>query len=238
MKNEEKPRGWIIAIDGPAGAGKSSVAKLLAKKLGFYYLDTGAMYRAVALAALRGGVPLENEEKVLGFLGNFRLELKTEGQRTRVFWNGAEVTDDIRDPAVSRATGPIADHPRVREILVEEQRRLAREAAGSCGGAVLEGRDIGTVVFPDATFKFYLDADPKVRARRRMRDLEAAGNRVVFEEVLQDILRRDEKDRNRPVGALRSAQDAVTFDHSHLTVEESAEELFAYIQKHAPQKNE
>lgn len=189
----------IITLDGPAGAGKSSVARDLARRLGFRFLDTGAMYRAVALAAIRQGVPWSDGERLASLARTSRIQLQGE----RVLLDGQDVSQEIRRFSVTSAIHHVADNPQVREHLVELQRH---EAEGS--SIVTEGRDQGTVVFPDAHYKFFLTASPEERARRRLRQLEGSPESPEFSQVLADIRQRDARDEARPVGRLMKAPDA------------------------------
>ena len=201
----------IITIDGPAGAGKSTAAKLLAQRLGFDYLDTGAMYRAVTLAALRGQMDL-NDQAILGrLLDTLHLELPAG----RVLLNGEDVTGLIRAPQITSASGPIASSPAVRQRLVDWQRRIA---AGR--DIVCEGRDQGTVVFPHAECKFFLVADPAERARRRLRDLQMRGESATFDEVLAAQEIRDARDAARDIGPMVPAADAIRLDSTSWTIED------------------
>jgi cytidylate kinase len=198
----------VIAIDGPAGSGKSTVARHLAERLGLKYLDTGAMYRSVAFAALRRGVDPNDAEPVARVARELELRLEEDGT---VHVDGVDATIEIRGPEVSRAVSVVAANPAVREELVSRQ----REWANRNGGGVMEGRDIGTVVFPDARLKVYLDAHPRVRASRR--SLEADQS---FDAVAADIARRDAYDSGRAHDPLRTADDAVVIDTTDLTVDE------------------
>jgi cytidylate kinase len=222
----------IVAMDGPAGAGKSTVAKTLAKKLGYLHIDTGAMYRSVTLAALRTKADLKNDTQLEQLAKNSKIELKPGEIENKVFLNGEDVSKDIRTPEVTQASAFIANCVPVRKILVARQQQMGREDSASYGGAVLEGRDIGTDVFPDAQYKFFLDASVETRAKRRYNDLIKAGTQTTLEAVLADVQARDDRDYNRAVGGLRKTADSIVMDHSDLTVEQSAEELFQYIQKH------
>ncbi len=222
----------IVAMDGPAGAGKSTVAKTLAKKLGFLHIDTGAMYRSVTLAALRTNADLKNDAALESIAHASKIELKPGEPENKVFLNGEDVSKAIRTPEVTQASAFIANCVPVRKILVARQQQMGRIDSAPYGGAVLEGRDIGTDVFPDAQYKFFLDASVETRARRRYNDLVKAGTQTTLEEVLADVKARDDRDYNRAVGGLRKTADSIVMDHSHLTVEQSAEELYQYIQKH------
>jgi cytidylate kinase len=206
----------IITIDGPAGAGKSTVARALARRLGFRYLDTGAMYRAVALAGMRRGVDWDRPEQLARLAG--QLDVKVVGER--VFLEGEDVTQTVRSSQVTAVTRHAADHPRVRQHLVGLQRALA----GS-DDVVTEGRDQGTVVFPDARCKIFLTASAQERARRRLDDLHARGESATLQEVLAAQQNRDREDANRPIGPLVPAADAVIVSTDHLNVEEVVDRL-------------
>jgi cytidylate kinase len=209
----------VIALDGPSGVGKSTTAKAVAHALGWQYLDTGAMYRATALAFQRAGVGLEDREAVERVLGG--LEIRQEG--TREYLGGEDVSDAIRTPEVTRLVTPVSADARVREVMVEQQRAIARK-----GGWVVDGRDIGTVVFPDACCKVFLTASVDVRARRRALELEAKGMAQPLEAVAADIERRDLADSTRAVAPLRKAEDAVELDSGGM----SLEEVVAWIVDH------
>jgi cytidylate kinase len=206
----------IVTIDGPAGVGKSTVTRALAARLGFEYLDTGAMYRAVALAVLRRGIAPDDESRVAAALGELTIEMPPG----RVVLNGEDVSAAIRTPQVSQGASKVAAIPAVRRFLVDVQRRVA---AGR--NVVCEGRDQGTFVFPDAERKFYLVADPRVRAGRRAAELAARGQRVSVEEVLADQEERDRRDAGRDFAPMRPAPDAVVVDTTHLTAEEVISKL-------------
>jgi cytidylate kinase len=221
----------IVAIDGPAGAGKSTVSKTLARMLGFLHIDTGAMYRCVTLAALRGKADLTNDPALEKIAIACRIELKPGEPENRVFLDGEDVTQAIRTPEVTRASAYIANSVPVRKILVARQQQMGRVGSAPYGGAVLEGRDIGTDVFPDAQYKFFLDASVQTRSQRRLNDLIKAGVQITYEKVLEDVKARDERDMNRPVGGLRKTPESIVMDHSNLTVEQSAEELYRFIRQ-------
>jgi cytidylate kinase len=201
----------IVTIDGPAGAGKSSAARLLAQRLGFEFLDTGAMYRAVALAALKKALDLHNEAALASLVATLMLEMAPG----RILLNCQDVSSLIRTPEVTAATGPVADSPAVRRRLVEWQR-------GTADGrnVVTEGRDQGTIVFPHATCKFFLIADPVERARRRHRELRARGQDIDFDEVLRAQEERDRRDAARDIAPMIPAADALVLDSTALTPEE------------------
>jgi CMP/dCMP kinase len=207
----------IIAIDGPVGSGKSTVARRVAEMLGYTHLDSGAMYRAVGLKALRHGVPLESPERMSKLAETARIDLVPRDGRLLVLLDGEDVTDAIRAPEVSHAASVAAVIPGVRHPMVAEQRR-----AGEQGGVVMEGRDIGSVVFPHADLKIFLDASPEVRAVRRQRELEERGEPRDFEMVLTEVHQRDRRDREREMSPLVRATDAVVVDNTAMDAEETA----------------
>lgn len=213
-------RPFIVAIDGPAGAGKSTAAKRLAAALGFALVDTGAIYRAVALAASRQGIAFDDDARLAGVLQRLdvRFEPLPAGGGQRVLLGGEDVSQAIRTPPMSLGASAVSARPVVRAGLLELQRRLA--TAPGNRGAVLEGRDIGTVVFPDADLKVFLTASPEVRARRRHAELQARGDPASYQDVLADQTRRDRDDSTREVAPLRPADDAVLLDTSALGLEE------------------
>lgn len=221
-RREGRRRGIVIAIDGPAGAGKSSTGRALAARLGYTYLDTGAMYRAVTLAALRANVPPQEGTSLRALLEGLStsLALTTAESGTRVLLDGTDVSEAIRNPHVTSAVSAYSAIPSVREAMVRLQRAL-----GAQGGVVVEGRDIGTVVFPDAELKVYLDADLDERARRRAKDLERSGHRRAEMDVADELARRDAADSSRAVSPLSRATDAVPIDTSRLSLDEQVEKI-------------
>jgi cytidylate kinase len=219
MSEPTRPRP-IVAIDGPAGAGKSTVARRLADTLGYVLVDTGAMYRAVALAAKRAAVAWDDGARVgdlaRAIVARRGLSFDRDAEKgVRVWLDGEDVSDAIRAPDMGMGASTVSGHKDVRDALFDLQRQ-----AGRGGGVVLEGRDIGTVVFPDAEVKFFLTARPEVRARRRFDELTAKGAAVTLEETLADVRRRDEQDTTRAVAPLRQAEDATLIDNSDITIDE------------------
>jgi cytidylate kinase len=207
----------IIAIDGPVGSGKSTVARTVAGMLRYTHLDSGAMYRAVGLKALRDGVPLDSPERLSALAGAARIDLVPRDGKLLVLLDGEDVTDAIRAPEVSHAASVVAVVPGVRHPMVAEQRR-----AGEQGSVVMEGRDIGSVVFPHADLKIFLDASPEVRASRRQRELEEKGESLEFAMVLAEVHERDRRDREREMSPLVRAADAVVVDNTAMDAEETA----------------
>ncbi|RMH75186.1 MAG: (d)CMP kinase [Calditrichaeota bacterium] len=210
-----------IAIDGPAASGKSTTAQMVARKLGYLYIDSGAMYRAVTLKALQEGIPLDDEERVARLAEALKFEFRPGEEAPHLFVNGEDVSHLIRTPEVTRNIRPVAANPRVREILVARQRQL-----GEQGGVVMDGRDITTVVFPDAELKIYMQASPEARARRRVEELRRRGIEADYEEVLEEILQRDRDDQSRSHGPLTIAPDAVIVDTSQLTIDEQVDMIY------------
>lgn len=219
-------RKLIIAIDGPAGSGKSTVSKLVARKLGLLYLDTGAMYRALTLKAMRKALNLKDEAALVEMAKDTKMKLEAapDSDKVRVILDGEDVTREIRTPEVTENIKYIARVPGVRERMVKIQRSIGEQS-----GAVLEGRDTTTIVFPDAAYKFYLDADLNERAKRRFKELEALGMRATFEEVLKDARSRDESDQTRSVGPLKRAEDAIYIDTTTLDINEVAGKILARV---------
>jgi cytidylate kinase len=213
-----------VAIDGPAGAGKSTAAKRLTALLGYRLLDSGALYRSVALVAVRRGVALDDEDALAAIAGGLDVEFRLEGMTNRVFLAGEDVSAAIRTPEASEGSSVVSALPRVRAALLGLQRRLAGE-----GGVVAEGRDIGTVVFPSARAKFFLTASDEVRARRRQDELRSSGVDSEFSTTLADLRRRDQRDVNRAAAPLTCAPDAVVLDSSALTIDEVVDRMLEVV---------
>lgn len=221
-------RPLIVAIDGPAGAGKSTVSKLLARRLGLSFVDTGALYRTVALSARRQGIATEDDAGLTALLGRIGISFRATGEDNRVFLDGEDVSAEIRTPEISLLASAVSARRVVREGLLELQRRLALEAPV---GAVLEGRDIGTVVFPDADLKFFLEASSDVRARRRYEELFQKGSESTLDAVLSDQTKRDRDDSSRAVAPLKAAEDAIRVDSSSLPLSEVVQRLERVIRE-------
>lgn len=217
-----RSKGLVVAIDGPSGAGKSTAGRALAAQLGYTYVDTGAMYRALALKAMRAGVSLDAEEALATLCRASQIELGDGGRR--VLLDGQDVTAEVRSREISRASSLVSVHPGVRTEMVARQRELGRD-----GGVVLDGRDIGTAVFPDAEVKFFLDALPGERAQRRLSELRAAGNDVTFEAIEKDVRERDYTDTHRAESPLVNAWDALVLDSTRLGPEEVVERMLAAV---------
>ena len=214
----------IIAIDGPAGSGKSTVSKMIAKKLDLLYIDTGAMYRALTLKAMKRGIDLKDQKSLVDLAKTTKIELKDDKGGLSVYLDGEDVSVPIRTPEVTANVRYIAGTPGVRRGMVKLQRALGQKSGG-----VLEGRDIGTVVFPDADYKFYLDASPEERAKRRYKDMVALGAGQEVDRIKKDIIERDASDVNRSVGALKKAGDAIYIDTTDLSIEEVVGRIESYI---------
>lgn len=217
---------YAIAIDGPAGAGKSTVAKKLAKQLNFIYIDTGAMYRAMGLSFLRQGIGPKEEERIGEALNTAEVSIGYEGGVQQVYLNGENVTDLIRTEEAGNMASASSVYPKVREKLVELQRQLAKTA-----DVVMDGRDIGTVVLPDAQVKIYLTASVEIRARRRYLELKEKGLSCDMAEIEKDIKDRDFRDMNREVSPLRQAEDAIVVDASDMTVDEVVDSIMTLVRQ-------
>ena len=215
-----------IAIDGPVGAGKSSVSDAVAKRLGILHLDTGAMYRALGLTALRRGIDPGDEEKIVSLCRNLKVSVRHEADGQHTLVEGEDVTGMIRTPEVSMAASTVSRYAEVRREMVRIQQQLAAET-----DMLVDGRDICTTVLPNATAKIFLTAAPEERARRRWLEMKEKGQEEPFETVLEAVIRRDEQDMNRPVEPLRQAEDAVLVDSTHLTFDEVVEEILRIVEE-------
>ncbi len=213
-----------IAIDGPSGAGKSTISKVIAKELGIMYLDTGALFRALAYEALEQGVNPKSAEEVNVFLKQANLDIKFENNEQRVFMNGKDVTPFIRTEQISIAASDISVHPELREYILLKERELSERES-----FILDGRDIGTVVLPNADVKIFLTASAEQRAMRRLIDLQNANQEASYEQVLEDIKKRDKQDSSRATAPTKQAEDAVLVDSSDLTLEETIQEIKTII---------
>ncbi len=233
MRESARVRPFIVAIDGPAGAGKSTVSKLLARRLGFDLVDTGAIYRCVALMARRESIAFDDDGKLGVLLGRIRIHFEVVGEENHVFLDQEDVSGEIRTPENSMAASQVSSRPVVRSGLLALQRRLALEAKK---GAILEGRDIGTVVFPDADAKFFLEASPEVRARRRFEELFQKGVESSLDDVLADQTKRDRDDSARAVAPLKAAEDAVRLDSSSMPLSEVVHKMEAEILRRLVQR--
>ena len=209
---------FIVAVDGPAGSGKGTITKLIEKELGLINLDTGATYRSVALAAIQNGLTAENEEEIIELVNNLNIQIEKENGKDVVYLNGEDVTKKIREKEVTQLVSFVSAIIPVREKMVELQRKLAEGK-----NVIVEGRDIGTVVFPNADLKIYLDASEEIRAERRYKENIQAGMNVTYEEILKSIKLRDENDKNKKYGALKKADDAIVINTSEMTIEEAKE---------------
>lgn len=216
-----------IAIDGPSGAGKSTISKMLAKKLGIIYLDTGAMYRAVALYVHRKGVDVNNAKKVVPLLDEIEIEFRGEGDEKKIFLNGEDVSSAIREHAVSKMASDVSKIKEVRLFLVEQQRAIAKK-----NDIVLDGRDITSFVLPDSKYKFFLTASAEERARRRYEELKAKGSDISYDTILADVNDRDYNDTHRDFAPLVQTEDAVLIDSTNMTTDEVIEVILRYVNTH------
>ncbi len=222
----------MIAIDGPAGSGKSTVARLVADKLGYLYIDTGAMYRAVALEALRRGLTLEQQDEIIDIANELEMQFsRDESGNLKLIVDGEDVSEEIRLPEVTELSSPVSAIPEVRRRLVELQRQM-----GARGGVVMEGRDIQTVVFPEAQVKIFLTASEDERVRRRLAELQQKGVNATFAEVKRTLMERDERDTARDVAPLLKAEDGVELNTDGLTVEEVAKAVLDIVKAKAGEK--
>jgi len=215
-----------IAIDGPSGAGKSTIAKLLAKRLNILYLDTGAMYRAVGLKVHNLGIDASSEKEVAQILGDLKLEIKLEDGEQKIILDGVDVSKNIRQHHISKLASDVSALPPVRLKLVDMQRQIAKD-----GDVVLDGRDIGTFVLPNAEYKFYLTASVEVRAKRRYEELLNKGEKVDLTVIQNDIAQRDYNDANRDLAPLKKADDAIEIDSSNLSIEQVVNLIMTHISR-------
>lgn len=216
----------IVAIDGPAASGKSTSAKLLAKKLGFLYLDTGAMYRCVSWAVIKDEIDLSNDRQLLNFLKIFKIDLKNTGNRSSFYVNNKDVTDLIRKSNISQKVSEVSAIPDIRDFMVDIQRNYAKSE-----NCVMEGRDIGTVVFPKAEVKFFIIASDEVRAKRRKLELESLGEKKSLSELIDEIRRRDDFDSNRGHSPLKKAFDAIEIDTTDLSIDEQVKLMLGIVKQ-------
>ncbi len=216
-----------IAIDGPAGAGKSSTAKLVAKKLGYIYVDTGALYRTVGLYSIRKGIDTKNAEKVIATLPDIKVELKFVDGAQHVFLNGEDVSEAIRTPEASMGASNVSAIPKVREFLFDLQRKIAAE-----NDCIMDGRDIGTVVLPNADVKIFLTTSVEERANRRYKEMIEKGEEADYNDILEDIKKRDYQDSHREIAPLKQADDAIYVDNGGYNLEDGAEDLLRIIKEH------
>ena len=230
---------YIVAIDGPAGAGKGTITKLVAKALGLVSIDTGMLYRCHALAILRNNINLANDKEIEDVLDKIKIELKNENNKQTVFLNGEDVTSEIRMPEISKVVSKTSSILGVREKITNLERKIGYEWLSQGKNIIIEGRDITTVVFPEADVKIYLDATPIERAKRRCRQNKRNGINQSFNEVLQSIMERDKNDMNKKVGALKKAPDAIYVDSSKSNVNKIKQKIIKIIkQKTEENKNE
>ncbi len=217
----------IIAIDGPAGSGKSTVAKILAKRFKYKYIDTGAMYRAVALKAIKNSIKLTDEKMVSKIADNIKIEFASDGNNQRVYVDGEDITSKIRDEEVGNGASVVSAYSGVRNAMLIKQREM-----GKSGGVVMEGRDIGTVVFPNADIKFFLNASVEERGKRRHLELKEKGEGVERGRIVEDIMRRDEQDTSRDIAPLKRADDSIVIDTTGISIDEVVENMLQEIDKH------
>ena len=215
-----------VAVDGPAGAGKSSISKIVAKKLGYLYIDTGAMYRSVTWAVLHNHIDVNNQKAVEALLPDLDLTMEASDDSCKVFIAGQDVTDFIRTPQVNNAVSIVASYKGVRQYLVERQRLMAE-----AGGVILDGRDIGSVVLPNAELKIYLTASVEARAMRRYLEVKGTVNEQTLEDIKDSVMQRDDMDKNRKESPLIQVEDAVLVDSSDMTFDETVEHILHLVQE-------
>lgn len=215
-----------VAVDGPAGAGKSSISKIVAKKLGYLYIDTGAMYRSVTWAVLHNHIDVNNHTAVEALLPELDLTMEASDDSCKVFIAGQDVTDFIRTPQVNNAVSIVASYKGVRQYLVERQRLMAE-----AGGVILDGRDIGSVVLPNAELKIYLTASVEARAMRRYLEVKGTVNEQTLEDIKESVMQRDDMDKNRKESPLIQVEDAVLVDSSEMTFDETVERILHLVQE-------
>lgn len=217
----------IVAIDGPCGSGKSTIGKLVAKELNYLYIDTGAMYRCVALLVVENQIDISDDVALLNVLSEIQIQLKVVDQQNRVILNQRDVTDLIRQNEISKAASAVAQNSKIREHLVAIQRRMVTGELG----VVLDGRDVATVVFPQAQVKIFLTAEEKIRATRRFEQLKLKGKPVAFEKLLKEIADRDQTDQMRALAPLKKHEDATLVDNSEMTIDETVKYLTSLVEK-------
>jgi len=223
---DNRNQGFIVTIDGPAASGKSTTARIVAQKMGWLYLDTGAMYRALAVKVLQERIALKDTKKISGLAERTTIELIPSDNGTQVFVDGNDVTRNIRSPEVDQAVGPVCEIPRVRKVLVSHQRKMAEDR-----NVVAEGRDMGTVVFPKANLKFFMKASLEERARRRRKDMHHRGIAISLSQIMEEIKRRDKRDENRDLSPLERAEDAILIDTTDMDVNEQVAFIIARIRQ-------
>lgn len=224
---------FVVAIDGPAGSGKGSVTKIVGEKIGLINIDTGAMYRSVALNMIREKIELNDTEKISKLLDNIKLDFKKDEEVMRFYLNGEEVTDEIRSKEVNEIVSQVSHIPLVRERMVDLQRKIANGKH-----VIMEGRDIGTNVFPNADVKIYLDATPEERANRRYKQNIEKGIDIPYEEVLQNVIFRDNSDKTSDVAPLKMAEDAILVDSTNIPIEEVVKKIIEIIEKVKDKRND
>lgn len=216
----------VVAVDGPAGSGKGTITKLVAEKLGLVYIDTGALYRCITLYMIRNNIGLEDKEKIQEMLKNINIELKKEDNLDKVYLNGEDVSIKIREKAVNELVSPVSTIGIIRENITDLSRKIAEGKK-----VIMEGRDIGTNVFPNAKIKIYLDATPEERANRRLKQNEEKGINISYKEILENVKYRDYTDSHRELSPLKQAEDAIYIDSTDMTIEEVTEKIIEIIKE-------